>query len=114
MANTAALWMLPCTADHDETETRGARYERIALLFAAWRQGDTSAFETLVAELHPTAYRVAWRLLGNAADAEDAVQETFWRVWQRAGTYQPEQGAFTSWLFRMARRLAMDTDRRQK
>jgi RNA polymerase sigma-70 factor (ECF subfamily) len=41
------------------------------------------------------------------------LQETFWRVWKSADTYQSERGSFASWLFRIARNLAIDAYRRR-
>jgi RNA polymerase sigma-70 factor (ECF subfamily) len=41
------------------------------------------------------------------------LQEAFWRVWKSAETYQSERGTFTSWLFRIARNLAIDAYRRR-
>jgi RNA polymerase sigma-70 factor (ECF subfamily) len=41
------------------------------------------------------------------------LQETFWRVWKSAESYQSERGTFTSWLFRIARNLAIDAYRRR-
>jgi RNA polymerase sigma-70 factor (ECF subfamily) len=40
------------------------------------------------------------------------LQETFWRVWKRAATYQSQRGTFTAWLFTIARNLAHDAYRR--
>jgi RNA polymerase sigma-70 factor (ECF subfamily) len=45
--------------------------------------------------------------------AEDVLQETFWRVWQSAATYQPQRGSFAGWMFRIARNLAIDAYRRR-
>jgi RNA polymerase sigma-70 factor (ECF subfamily) len=41
------------------------------------------------------------------------LQETFWHVWKSAETYSSERGSFTSWLFRIARNLAIDAYRRR-
>ena len=57
---------------------------------------------------------VAWGILQNRSEAEDVVQEAFWRVWQNASQYQEQRGSFKSWLFRIARNLAIDTVRRRK
>jgi RNA polymerase sigma-70 factor (ECF subfamily) len=52
-------------------------------------------------------------VVGERAAAEDVLQETFWRVWNSADTYQSQRGSFTSWLFRIARNLAIDLYRRR-
>ncbi len=52
-------------------------------------------------------------MIGDQALAEDVLQETFWRVWQSAGTYQSQRGPFTGWLFRIARNLSIDAYRRR-
>jgi RNA polymerase sigma-70 factor (ECF subfamily) len=56
---------------------------------------------------------ISLKIVGDQALAEDILQETFWRVWQSAGTYQSQLGAFTGWLFRIARNLAIDAYRRR-
>jgi RNA polymerase sigma-70 factor (ECF subfamily) len=53
------------------------------------------------------------RIIGDQALAEDILQETFWRVWQSAATYQAQLGPFTGWLFRIARNLSIDAYRRR-
>jgi RNA polymerase sigma-70 factor (ECF subfamily) len=42
------------------------------------------------------------------------LQETFWRVWQNAASYQSQRGSFTGWLFRIARNLAIDVYRQHQ
>ena len=83
-------------------------------LVAQVARGNSAALEVLYDRYASRVLGISLKILGEQALAEDILQETFWRVWQRAGTYQPERGAFTSWLFRMARRLAMDADRRER
>jgi RNA polymerase sigma-70 factor (ECF subfamily) len=56
---------------------------------------------------------IALKATGDQALAEEILQETFWRVWQSAATYQSQLGSFTGWLFRIARNLAIDTHRRR-
>jgi RNA polymerase sigma-70 factor, ECF subfamily len=52
------------------------------------------------------------RLLGDPGLAEELVQETFLRLWQSAGRYDPQRGSVTSFVFTIARRLAIDLRRR--
>jgi RNA polymerase sigma-70 factor, ECF subfamily len=56
---------------------------------------------------------LSMKIVGDQALAEDILQETFWRVWQSAATYQSQLGPFTGWLFRIARNLSIDAYRRR-
>jgi RNA polymerase sigma-70 factor (ECF subfamily) len=83
-------------------------------LIARVARGDTTALETLYDRYASSILGLSLKVIGNQALAEDVLQETFWRVWQSAATYQSQRGAFTSWLFRIARNLAIDTHRRRR
>jgi RNA polymerase sigma-70 factor, ECF subfamily len=85
--------------------------ERLAARVA---QGDIAALEILYDRHAAMVLGIVLKITGDQALAENVLQETFWRVWQRAGTYQSVGGAFTAWLFRMARSLAMDACQRQR
>ena len=50
--------------------------------------------------------------LGDRGLAEEVVQETFVRIWRAAGRYDPKRGAPASWIFTIARRVAIDLHRR--
>ena len=76
-------------------------------------RGSSAALETLYDRHAATVLGLALRILGERAAAEDILQETFWRVWKSADTFQPQRGPFTSWLFRIARNLAIDAIRRR-
>ena len=56
-------------------------------------------------------YRLAFRLSGNKADAEDLTQETFVRVFRSLSSYQP--GTFEGWLHRITTNLFLDMVRRR-
>lgn len=69
--------------------------------------GDAGAYRTLVARHGANLERFAQRLLRDEAEAEDVVQETFLRLWQRAAEYQPAARVGT-WLHSIAHHLAVD------
>lgn len=57
-------------------------------------------------------YRLAYRLTGNAADAEDLTQDVFVRVFRSLDTYTP--GTFEGWLHRITTNLFLDGARRRQ
>lgn len=76
-------------------------------------QGSSTALEALYDRYASTVLGVALKVIGDQPAAEDVLQETFWRVWKSASTYQAERGPLKSWLFRIARNLAIDAYRRR-
>ncbi len=58
------------------------------------------------------AYSLALNATGDASLAEEIVQDVFLRVWNKAETYQPEQGKVVTWLTSIARYRAIDMLRR--
>jgi RNA polymerase sigma-70 factor (ECF subfamily) len=70
------------------------------VLVDAARAGDVDAFEVLVRRHEGRVYRVALRLLGSDADAQDATQETFVRAWRGLGRFRGES-AVSTWLYRI-------------
>jgi RNA polymerase sigma-70 factor, ECF subfamily len=58
-------------------------------------------------------YALGLRLLGSQGLAEELVQETFVRLWQQARRFDPERGSVGTFVFAIARRLAIDLRRRQ-
>jgi RNA polymerase sigma-70 factor, ECF subfamily len=64
------------------------------------RNGDVNAYETLVQHYQELAFRVAYQVTGDAADAEDAAQEAFVNAYYALGRFR--QGApFRPWLLRI-------------
>ncbi len=78
-----------------------------ALLVARVGEGDQTAYRLLLARYGSRLYQYALRLTRSSAEAEDVVQETWLRVWLRAGEYQPT-ARVTTWLHRIAHNLAVD------
>lgn len=77
-------------------------------------EGDNSALEALYDRYASMVLGVVMRILPDRPVAEEVLQETFWRIWDKADTFQAKRGSFTSWMFSIARRLAIDVTRRQK
>jgi RNA polymerase sigma factor (sigma-70 family) len=59
-------------------------------------------------------YNLCYRFTGNAAAAEDLSQEVFLRVYRTLGSYEPNYGAFATWLTSVTRNLLVDHYRRSK
>jgi len=77
-------------------------------LIARVRDGDQEAFAALIERHNRMVYNVAYRLLDNAPDAEDAAQETFLRAYTRLATYAPD-GRFGAWLGAICSHWCIDT-----
>ncbi len=77
------------------------------------RRGDLKAFAQLVAVYQGPVFNLAYRMLGNAVEAEDAVQETFIRVYTKLHTYQPER-KLSSWVFSIASHYCIDRLRQRR
>ncbi len=77
------------------------------------RRGDTGAFALIVQRYQGPVYNLAYRMLGNSADAEDAAQETFLRVYAQLKSYHPNQ-KFATWLLSIAAHYCIDRLRRRK
>lgn len=68
-------------------------------------------WDEVVREHADRVYRLAYRLSGNAHDAEDLTQETFIRVFRSLASYKP--GTFEGWLHRITTNLFLDMARRR-
>jgi RNA polymerase sigma-70 factor (ECF subfamily) len=82
-------------------------------LMARVVERDRSAF-TMLAERHATvALGLAQRIVRNAADAEDVVQESLTRLWVFADRWNPEAARFSSWFYRIVTNQAISRLRRK-
>jgi RNA polymerase sigma-70 factor, ECF subfamily len=77
------------------------------------RRGDQAAFSRLVEAYQAPVYNLAYRMLGNAAEAEDAAQETFVRMYTKLSTYQPDR-KLSSWVLSIASHYCIDRLRRRR
>lgn len=76
-------------------------------LLARLRAGDVGAFETLHREQAPRLYGLAWRMLGDEADAEDALQEVFLLAHRKLAGFKGESSIGT-WLYRLMVNWCLD------
>jgi RNA polymerase sigma-70 factor (ECF subfamily) len=75
--------------------------------------GDSEAFALLYKHTAGKLFGVAIRIAGQGETAEDALQECFVTVWQRAADYDPMRGAAMSWLLAILRNCIIDRLRRR-
>ena len=59
-------------------------------------------------------YRLAFQAMPTRAEAEDAVQEVFVRLWRTAGRYDPKRAALVTWVMLISRRHLVDKMRRTR
>ena len=90
------------------SEPDGAEIEALLSRCAA---GDRAALETLYARVAPILLAVLMRILRRRDVAEDALQDVFVSVWQRAHQFDPIRGRALAWLVSMARYRAIDLQR---
>lgn len=76
-------------------------------------QGDTRALEVLADRHGPPLMRLAYRMLDDAAEAEDVTQEAFVRLWDRAAGWVSHGGGVAGWLRRTATNACIDRMRRR-
>jgi RNA polymerase sigma-70 factor (ECF subfamily) len=74
---------------------------------------DRRAFEMLYDRYAPAVFGLALKTLGDRQVAEEAVQEVFWRVWQRAASFDPNR-TFAPWLFGITHNYCIDELRRRR
>jgi RNA polymerase sigma-70 factor (ECF subfamily) len=77
------------------------------------QQGDKGAFTQLVEMYQTPVYNLAYRMLGNANDAEDAAQETFLRAYTQLKKFHVDQ-KFATWLLSIDAHYCIDRLRRRK
>lgn len=75
--------------------------------------GDAAAFRQFIEFTHGRLYRLAAHICGDRDDADDVVQETFIRAWQRMGELR-DPGAALGWLIRIVQNAAKDRLRARK
>ena len=86
----------------------------LADLLARCALGDRVAFADLYCATSSKLFGVLLRILKNEELAEDALQDVFISVWQKAGDYHAGRGAVMTWLISIARYRAIDMLRQRR
>jgi RNA polymerase sigma-70 factor (ECF subfamily) len=83
-------------------------------LVEAIARADEDALGELYDRFGRVAYGLAYKILQDAALAEDAVQEAFLQIWRGAGSYRPERAKASTWLLTFVHRRSVDLVRREQ
>ena len=90
---------------------QGFEDERVWLEQA--RRGDREAFGRLIGAYQTPVFNLAYRMLGNADEAEQAAQEAFIRAWTRLDGYNPAH-KFSTWLLSITSNYCIDQIRKRR
>ena len=85
----------------------------LALLIKRAVSGDTAAFEQIMIHSQQKVMTISWRMLGNDADARDASQEVFLRVYKYLGRFKQDQDFF-AWLYQITFNVCRDIAKKRK
>ena len=86
--------------------------EAARLVAAIARDGDRQAFARLFAFYAPRLKTFLVRQGFGASDCDDLIQDTMLAVWRKAGQFDAEAGAVSTWIFTICRNLGIDRRRR--
>jgi RNA polymerase sigma-70 factor, ECF subfamily len=81
--------------------------DNLALLLAV-AQRDEAAFAELYDRMSRPMFSMILRIVRTSTEAEEILQEAFWRVWEQAPNYRPELGSPFCWIATVVRREAID------
>jgi len=84
-----------------------------ARLIERLKEGDQDALQSIFNLYSAKLYNVAHRILGEAADTEEVIQDVFWTVYRKAKFFQGNS-QFSTWLYRLTVNAALGKIRRSK
>jgi RNA polymerase sigma-70 factor (ECF subfamily) len=88
--------------------------DEIAALLSRVALKDRQAFSDLYSRIAPKLFGVCLRLLRSRSEAEDALQDVFVKIWQRADRFRADDGSAAGWLAAIARHHSIDVIRARK
>lgn len=81
-------------------------------LIASYQRGDEAAISQLMEQYYSLALYVAQNILHNRQEAEEAVLDAFFSLWQQADKYDAQQASLKTWVLLFVRRRAIDRVRK--
>jgi len=84
-----------------------------ALLIESLKAGDAEVLETIFNTYSEKLYNMALRILGEAADTQEVIQDVFWTVFRKAESFRGDS-RFSTWLYRLTFNAALGKIRRGK
>ncbi len=103
--------LLMDAAPHSSGDDRNREQARLVTTMA---RGDKHALAGLYDQLSGPIYSLAYRMLGDASEAQDLVQDIFLQIWRTASTYESSRGSVFSWMATLTRNRAIDRIRMRK
>jgi RNA polymerase sigma-70 factor (ECF subfamily) len=98
----------------NNTPTGDDRSREQAALLAGMARGEKDALARLYDQLSRPLYSLAFRVLNDAAEAQDVVQDVFLQMWHKASTYDTSRGSVFAWAATLTRNRAIDRVRMRK
>lgn len=75
------------------------------------KSGDKQAFAVLYRMYSPALYGVILKIVNDEAIAQDILQDTFLKIWEKIHTYDSSKGTIFTWMLNLARNKAIDVGR---
>lgn len=107
-------WQAEAPAVPEVSAAKAAEIDALHRLVFACMRGDSAAWQQLVVSQHRRVYGICYRFTGSSTDAEDLTQDVFLKVYRNLQGFDPEKGAFTTWLTTLTRNLLVDHFRRTR
>ncbi len=85
-----------------------ASTRELEALISRTGSGDAGAFATLYDQTSAIVFGLVLRIVGDRAEAEEVVQESFLQLWRRAASFDPSRGSPLAWITMTARSRAID------
>jgi RNA polymerase sigma-70 factor (ECF subfamily) len=109
VANESAM-VIPMNGEASQTT---AKQGELVALMDACAAGDRQAFATLYERTSAKLYGICLRVVGNEPEAQDVLQETYIRIWQKAERFDSTKASPITWLAVLARNKAIDRLRKR-